>query len=282
MGMGTRSLFATIRTSQTTSNYFIKIIPMNLNFRENAFRLWYWYVNKIDRNAEVLFMNYGFDDNQDIPLDNHDITNRYSIQLYHHLASATNLKDKDIVEVGCGRGGGLSYLTTKFSPSSAKGVDLNKQAVSFCNRHYNLNGLTFIQGNAENLSLESNSCDVVINVESSHRYPNMAAFLSEVKRILRPNGYFLFTDFRFDTDMNNFKRDLEQSGLVVLNERNINEEVLAALNLDDARRRDLVKRLTPKYINSIALNFAGVKGSKTYNNFVSRKYIYFSYILQKA
>lgn len=255
---------------------------MIFNFRKIMFRIWYKFVNTVDRNAEVLFMNWGFSENdQEIPLEEADIPNRYSIQLYHHLASAVSLEGRDIVEVGCGRGGGLYYITRNFAPASAIGIDLDAVAVSFCQRHYTHKGLSFMQGDAQNLSLGSNSYDVVFNVESSHRYPNMAAFLSEVSRILRPKGYFLFTDFRYDTGMADFAKDLAQSGLVVLKERNINEEVIAALRLDDARRRYLVKKLTPRPMHGVALNFAGVVGSDTYKNLVERKYVYFSYILQK-
>lgn len=255
---------------------------MKFNFRESLFRIWYWYVNKLDKNAEILFMNYGYSDkDQEVPLDEQNEPNRYSIQLYHHLASATDIKNKDIIEIGCGRGGGISYITKNFSPASAKGIDLDKQAISFCNRYYSLDGLSFSQGDAQNLSLENNTCDVVINVESSHRYPDMSAFLGEVSRILRPKGYFLFTDFRYDYEIEDLRKELELSGMSVLNERFINEEVVAALELDDERKRKLVKRLTPKVLHKIALNFAGAIGSETYNQFASRKYVYFSYVLKK-
>ncbi len=255
---------------------------MKFNFRESLFRIWYWYVNKLDKNAEILFMNYGYSDkDQEVPFDEQNEPNRYSIQLYHHLASATDIKNKDIIEIGCGRGGGISYITKNFSPASAKGIDLDKQAISFCNRYYSLDGLSFSQGDAQNLSLENNTCDVVINVESSHRYPDMSAFLGEVSRILRPKGYFLFTDFRYDYEIEDLRKELELSGMSVLNERFINEEVVAALELDDERKRKLVKRLTPKVLHKIALNFAGAIGSETYNQFASRKYVYFSYVLKK-
>lgn len=255
---------------------------MKFNLRESLFRIWYWYVNKLDKNAEILFMNYGYSDkDHEVPLDEQNELNRYSIQLYHHLASATEIKNKDIVEIGCGRGGGISYITKNFSPVSAKGIDLDKQAVSFCNSHYTLDGLSFLQGDAQNLSLENNTCDVVINVESSHRYPDMAAFLGEVSRILRPKGYFLFTDFRYDYEIEDLRKELELSGMTVLKERFINEEVVAALELDDERKRKLVKKLTPRFLHKIALNFAGTIGSETYSQFASRKYVYFSYVLKK-
>ena len=123
---------------------------VKLIFREWLFRIWYWYVNKIDKNAEILFMNFGYyDENQVITLEQQDESNRYSIQLYHYLGSAINLINKDIVEIGCGRGGGLAYITRHFSPATTKGIDLDDQAIAFCNRHYALSGLSFVRGDAQ-------------------------------------------------------------------------------------------------------------------------------------
>jgi SAM-dependent methyltransferase len=257
-------------------------MTLQTNLRELLFRIWYWYVNKADKNDEILFMNFGYhDQNQPIAMDEHNERDRYSIQLYHHLADTVDMQHKDIVEIGCGRGGGLSYISKKFFPSTALGIDLNKRAIRFCSRHYKMKGLSFSQGDAQNLKLEKDSCDIVINVESSHRYPNMNAFLKEVVRILRPGGNFLFTDFRYDNEMEGLKKDLEESGLSVVKERNINQEVTAALTLDNERRRYLINKLAPKFLHNLALNFAGAMGSDTYNNFASKKYVYFSYLLQK-
>jgi len=255
---------------------------MKFEFLEWVFRIWYWYVNRADVNAEILFMNYGYSDkDQIIPLNAEDVHNRYSLQLYHHLADATELKNKDIVEIGCGRGGGLSYITRTFSPASAIGVDLSKQAITFCNRYYSLAGVSFLQGDAQKLSLADHSCDVVINVESSHRYPDMKAFLGEVCRILRPGGYFLYTDYRNKVNIESWKIAIESSGMQVITERMINPEVISSLELDDARRRDLVMRLTPGLVHVTALDFAGAIGSATYKNFVSGRYVYYSYIMRK-
>ena len=255
---------------------------MKIEFLEWVFRIWYWYVNRSDVNSEILFMNYGFSDkNQDILLDAQDERNRYSLQLYHQLAVETDLKNKDIVEIGSGRGGGLSYIVKSFSPASAIGVDLSGQAISFCKRYYILENVSFLQGDAQKLSLESNSCDVVINVESSHRYPDMEAFLSEVRRILRPGGYFLYTDYRNKRDIAKVKKEIEMSSMAVIKERLINPEIIAALELDDVRRRDLVKRLTPRFVHTTALDFAGAVGSATYKNFVSGRYVYYSYVMKK-
>ena len=40
----------------------------------------------------------------------------------------------------------------------------------------------------------NNEFDIVINVESAHNYPSLPRFLSEVHRVLKPGGYFSWTD----------------------------------------------------------------------------------------
>ena len=57
-------------------------------------------------------------------------------------------------------------------------------------------GLSYVQADAENLPFDDASFDVVINVESSHCYPHIDRFLSEVRRVLAPGGCFGIVDFR--------------------------------------------------------------------------------------
>ena len=257
---------------------------MNLkkNLRIWMFRIWYWYVNKTDKDAAILFMNFGYaDTDHNIRLNAHDESNRYSVQLYHHLAKNVDIANKDICEIGCGRGGGLEYITRFFSPASAIGIDLDKSAVNFCNQYYKIRGLSFLQGDAQEIKLDNNSCDVVINVESSHRYPDMNLFLKEVYRILRYEGHLLFADFRYDFEIPVLQKQLLSSGMTILKEEFITRQVVNALELDDGRKRSLVKKLTPLFLHKAALNFAGTMGSETYNRFVSGEYVYFSYILKK-
>ena len=62
-------------------------------------------------------------------------------------------------------------------------------------------GLAFEVGDAERMPFPDASFDAVVNVESSHCYPSMPAFLSEVRRVLRPGGHFLYADLRPRTDL---------------------------------------------------------------------------------
>ncbi len=56
-------------------------------------------------------------------------------------------------------------------------------------------------GDALNLPFDVSTFDIIINVEASHCYPDQARFFSEVSRILKKDGVFLYADFR-PNDMN--------------------------------------------------------------------------------
>jgi ubiquinone/menaquinone biosynthesis C-methylase UbiE len=246
-----------------------------------VFRALYRYLNKLDKHHQVIFMNYGYSEpGVVIPLDEKDEKNRYSVQLYHHMAEMTDMKNKDIVEVGSGRGGGLEYISRKFLPASAIGVDLEKSAVRFSNKFHKCPNLTFITGNAQKLPLKDNSCDALLNIESSHRYHSVEDFLDEAHRVLRPGGYFLFTDFRDSHQWPDLLAQLNKSGFIMVEERDISSNILHSLELDSERRISLVKRYAPRILQKEILNFTGSKGTATYDYFLTGKYIYKSFKLR--
>ena len=253
-----------------------------INFTELKFRIVYWVVNRLDKQKKLHFMNFGYTDADKIlPLDDADETNRYCIQLYQHLADLADLHNKDIVEIGSGRGGGLAFIAKNNSPNSLLGIDLSKSAIAFSNKHHKSGNLSFQRGDAQKLPLRNNSYDVVLNVESSHRYPEMDRFLSEVVRILKKGGHFLFTDFRYDHEWAELHELFKLYSLKILFELDITQNVVNALEMDDQRRRNLVKELAPRYMQNAMLNFSGAVGSETYNYFCDRKYVYKSYVFQK-
>lgn len=255
---------------------------MKYYLRELFFRKWYWYISKIDRKSEILLMNFGYHDpDQPIDLSDEDEKNRFSVQLYHQLVSRVDVSGKNICEIGSGRGGGLSYIHKRFKPASSIGIDLNQRAVNFCNTYYRLPGMRFIQGNAQAIPFENETLDVVLNVESSHRYDQFSIFLAEVYRVLKKGGYLLLTDFRYDYDMRAMKKDIDCSGFKILHYEVINTQVVNALKADDARRKDLVQRLVPLLLHKTAKSFAGAVGSETFNMFTDSRYVYFVYVLRK-
>ena len=247
------------------------------------FRLLYWYISKMDKKSDITFMNYGYSKgNLEIALHENDRKNKYPAQLYDYVANNVDIKGKDVLEVGCGRGGGLSYINRYLSPKTVTGLDLNSRAIKFCRKNYSGEKNTFLQGNAQLLKFESNSFDVVINVESSHRYNQMNKFLDEVYRVLRPGGYLLLADFRVQDQIGILNERLKNANFEVVTNEIITPNVLEALVLSSGETEKLIKKIAPKFMQGIGKKFAATEGTPTFNKFVSHEFEYLFFVLTKA
>lgn len=246
-----------------------------------VWKIWYSYISGLDKKGEVTFLNYGYAGDKDIKLEKKDEINRYSAQLYHHVVGSVDLKGLDVLEVGCGRGGGASYIGRYFEPKSLKGLDLCAKSIEFCNKNYSVKGLSFMQGNASNLPFGNDSFDAVVNVESSHRYSDMKRFLDEVYRVLKSGGYFLFADLRDAESVKILKEHLNKSKLKIIKEEDITPCVVKALDLDHERRIDLINRLAPKFLHWLTKEFAGTKETGLYKALLNGEKEYLHYALRK-
>lgn len=199
-------------------------------------------------------MNYGYaattGDGHTIALKPEDEEERFAYQLYHNIATGFKrqlpLENLDILEVGSGRGGGLSYLARYMSPASATGVDVSSIQVAHCRRNYHSENLHFVEGNAENIPIEDSKIDVVFNIESSHCYSNFNRFISEVDRVLKPGGSFLFTDFRPQTRVAEMEAGLLSASLLIDEKIEITQNAVRASLLDADRRVGIIKEYFPK------------------------------------
>jgi ubiquinone/menaquinone biosynthesis C-methylase UbiE len=106
--------------------------------------------------------------------------------------------------------------------------------VRFCQAQHHLPSVTFLEGDAEQLPFRSETFDVVLNLESSHCYPQFEKFLAEVHRVLKPQGTFCYADVWFleflELDWKQRKRALDQAPFLLVSEEDISEPVFLALN----------------------------------------------------
>jgi len=258
-----------------------------LNLRRSISRWWYEYISTIDTASHMLFMNLGYADpngTEELELQTVDEKNRYFIQLYHHIAGAIDLRGLNVVEVGSGRGGGASYITRYLEPNSMIGVDLAANAIDFCKQHYAvIKRLSFVRGDAEALEFADNSVDVIVNVESSNCYPNIEDFFQEVVRVLKPGGYFLYTDLRRKEEIEMWREQLRKAGLQLVKEEDITANVINALELSNGYKTRLINKHVPKILHKPFNEFAGMKGTNYfYGAFVNGDKIYMGFVLRKV
>ncbi|MGI0481858.1 class I SAM-dependent methyltransferase [Geminocystis sp. CENA526] len=264
---------------------FILLIGISPNIKKTLWRFWYQFLANSYQKTDWQFMNYGFYDlNSELSSLNlapEDENNYYSINLYHYVASVTQIKNKQVLEVGCGRGGGSAYVAKYLQPQKIIGIDFSEQNIKLAQKFYHLSNLSFVQGDAENLPFENDTFDVILNVESSHCYGSMSKFLAEVYRVLKPSGIFSWADLRPINEVENLKENFAQSGLKQIKTAIITPNVLKSLELVDKSKKNVIKNYVPTFFQGVFQEFAGVKNSQIYNAFETGEMVYLSYVFQK-
>ncbi|MAB00663.1 MAG: methyltransferase type 11 [Stappia sp.] len=242
--------------------------------RKWAWRGLYNMLSRVWRDDDWRFMNYGYvAEGEAFALDPDEEPERPFIGLYHQAVNGLDLEGRDVLEVGSGRGGGARYIARTFSPRSVTGLDYSpgtvRRARALC---ADTPDLAFKVGDAEALPFADASFDVVVNIESSHCYANVAGFAEEVARVLRPGGIFTFADMRGRSMLEALDRDLSIPGLELLQERDLTEGVLAALDAAEARKQARIarNRLSRRFMKE----FAGTRGSLLYKGLQSGSVVY--------
>ena len=265
------------------ARFFVTVLRFAPSGVQN--RIWKWWYQKLAKandQSEFRFMNYGFEDGNGPELEEEDEPNRMFIQLYSMNIRGVDLEGREVLEVGSGRGGGASWIAKTHSPARLVGVDFSPEAVGHCKRWYaNQANLEFIEGNAQDLPFEDDSFDVVYNVESSHCYGDMAAFIEQAYRILRPGGIFCWTDLRDSETMALLPSMFESKGFEIVESSNIVQEVIKALDEINDQKMKAIEDNVPKSVRRSFETFAGIRGTSVYEGFVSGSMAYHRHLMRK-
>lgn len=98
----------------------------------------------------------------------------------------------DVLDIGCGNGALLAQLATRIG--TGVGVDIADRSIALARaRTTHLPNLRFETLSSSRLPFDDASFDVVISF-LSFRYLDWSAIVTEIKRVLRPNGRFLMVD----------------------------------------------------------------------------------------
>jgi ubiquinone/menaquinone biosynthesis C-methylase UbiE len=221
--------------------------------------------------------NYGF-----APAEG-DHPQRFQRQMYKELLRLFEQKRPlepglRLLEVSCGRGGGLNAFVAAAPVFDATGLDVAASAIAHCRSVFGENDrLRFVEGSALDLPFADASFDVVLNVEASNDYGDRPRFFAEVARVLKPHGLFLYTDSFRVAKAAQMKAEIANAGFDA-EFTDITANVAEACRLDSPRRRELFRRSVPligRLLFSRQLeNYGGIEGSDKYRQFAEHQRAY--------
>lgn len=113
------------------------------------------------------------------------------------LANSIDLEGASVLDLGCGIGGPCRMLADEYN-CKATGIDLSGEyvrAASKLSELLNLDDKTsFLQGDATSLPFDDKSFDVVWTQHVQMNIPDKEKLYSEMARVLKTNGYFIYYD----------------------------------------------------------------------------------------
>jgi ubiquinone/menaquinone biosynthesis C-methylase UbiE len=123
-------------------------------------------------------------------------------------------EEKVVLEVGCGTGQGLGYLS-KVALRFVAG-DFSLDILKVAKRHYG-SRVELLQFDAQHLPFANNSMDVIILFEAIYYVPDADLFIKECRRMLKPNGKVLIATANKDlSDFNPSPHTYQYFGVLEL------------------------------------------------------------------
>jgi ubiquinone/menaquinone biosynthesis C-methylase UbiE len=123
-----------------------------------------------------------------------------SAALLRHVARALRLSPgQTLADLGCGRGGPGLWLAREAGVSLV-GVDFSPVAIDEATRRAALFGVTakarFVVGDLTSTALPDAQADAAVSIDAFHFAASPAAAAAEARRILRPAGWLVLTNWQ--------------------------------------------------------------------------------------
>lgn len=120
------------------------------------------------------------------------ITGQVEIEHYHrYLLAREFCRGRDVLDVASGEGYGTALLAQV--ARTAVGVEIDHATVAAASAEFRRANLRYLQGDARALSLPDASIDVAVSFETLEHLAEQDAFLSELRRVLRPGGLLIIS-----------------------------------------------------------------------------------------
>jgi len=234
------------------------------------------------KKFNIRFWNQGLPKNTyNLSLKPEDVSEQNPIQLYHHLLKDLNVKGKNILEVGCGRGGGCYYAKEYLEVNHVSGLDLSYRHIKICRSWLSSEkGYDFKQGNALQLPYHEESFDAIVNLESAQYYTSLESFFKECHRVLKKDGVLSIACVIDSHVACSLEKLLLDAHFKIIKKENLTSKILISIEQEEERKETIRKqRRIPK---RLMLNQAVMVGSDLYKKMQEGLWEYPFFLVQKS
>lgn len=270
---------------KATQGFMRRLFPDRLIVRE--VRETYDGIAQSAPQRHIAFMNQGYaslDPQEPVPeLCPEDREFQYHVNLLDQVYRHVDCAGREVLEAGCGRGGGVYYCARYLKAGKVTGVDLSPMNVARARETFPLPNVEFMEANAMDLPFEAESFDIVVNIESSHLYPDAPRFFRQANNILRPDGFFLFVDLGSVERIKGLPEAFRKAGFGVVMSSDITRNVMESIRRDMDRRAGFLKNVAESESDFRGLcEWARLPGTEGFNRYSRGDDQYWAYVLRKT
>jgi len=99
------------------------------------------------------------------------------------------------LDVGCGTGDLVEQISKNECFEKIVGIDISPSMIKLCKNKVNKKNVEFQIANIEDLKFSDNLFDIITCIHVMHHVQNIRKALSELSRVLKPNGVIIITTF---------------------------------------------------------------------------------------
>lgn len=115
-----------------------------------------------------------------------------SRNLVDHVLSGIKYEPKNILEVGCGLGAVSNVIKGKWDNAHVTGINISENQINFAKNKFP--DCDFEVMDATNLTIESDSIDLLVSIEAANHFNTRIDFLKEAYRVIKPGSSICMSD----------------------------------------------------------------------------------------
>ncbi|MGH1331731.1 MAG: class I SAM-dependent methyltransferase [Paracoccaceae bacterium] len=209
--------------------------------------------------------------------------------MMYHQAGHSQISDlspvpKDILDIGCGQGGGLIYLSRLFPAARLTGTERSMAAVALARkRTAPLVQANIQRGKSTHLDFAPDSFDLVVSV-GAPTYFGLTTFVNEAAKVVRAGGIISLSGGYRQGDHGQIESELraaaQAAGLDFVSYKDITPNTFASLKADIPRREVELSKV-PWPFSLYAVKWADMPGSREYEEYETGLRADFAAVLKK-